>query len=342
MMNDLLAFPCALDMERPKALFRHLPEDFFVDEQLGFELTGEGEHLWLQVEKTGLNTMDVVNKLSELSGVKARDIGFAGLKDKQAVTRQWFSIKTSKDFGNEDFGKDSKLKVLAQSRNAKKLRRGSHHSNQFRIHLRQIQGDLSELQSNKKLGAMGVPNYFGLQRFGKEGANLEQAKSLLNGTLNRCSRFKQGLYLSAARSFLFNQVLASRVRENTWNDYVAGDVMSLEGSASVFLSEKDDAQLASRLAEGDIHPTGPLWGKGNLKCQDDVQELEVSIAKKFPEFTALLEVAGLKQERRALRLKPENLSLMANGADELVVEFSLPKGGYATSVLRELVDAPGL
>lgn len=341
-MNDLLAFPCALELERPTAMFRQLPEDFFVDEQLGFELTGEGEHLWMQVEKTGLNTMDVVNKLSELSGVKTRDIGFAGLKDKQAVTRQWFSIKTPRDISCVDFGNDNKMKLLTHNRNTRKLRRGSHQGNQFRIRLRQIQGEVPGTGIENKLATQGIPNYFGLQRFGKGGANLEQALAMFNGTINNCSRFKRSMYLSAARSFLFNLVLASRVRENTWNKHVAGDVMGLDGSASVFLSDSEDEQLVSRLAEGDIHPTGPLWGQGKLKSQDAVQELEMCVAKQYPDFTALLEMAGMKQERRSLRLMPENLKVHSDGVDELEIEFALPKGGYATSVLREIVEAPGL
>jgi len=337
-----LDFPVASVHERHSALFRHQPEDFFVEEILGFEPDEQGEHLWIYLEKTGLNTHDVARMISEKSGLKIRDIGYSGMKDKKAVTRQWFSIKSNKDF---NFDGLQGVQLLDQRRNSRKLKRGMHRENCFRIRLREMLTD-KNMESVAKgavtIKQQGVPNYFGLQRFGKEGANLEKSAALFDGKMRNCPRFQRSIYLSAARAYLFNSVLGKRVEAGNWNSFLEGDMMSLNGTSSVFKAEVGDEAIAGRLSDGDIHPTGPLWGAGKLETEGQVRLLESDVADTHELLARGLEHEGLKQERRALRVQPMDFSYSPDGEDALVLEFRLPRGSYATSVLRELVKAPGL
>ncbi len=342
MSMSLPVLPRALDLDRPQATFREQPEDFYVEEVLGFEPDGDGEHLWLFLEKTNLNTQDVVKIISEHTGIKSRDIGFSGMKDRKAVTRQWFSVKAGDSFKEIVH---PGLKLLEQKRNSRKLKRGVHRQNRFRIRLRNIAvNDCNEVLQvgAHKIRSSGVPNYFGLQRFGKEGANLDKALAFFSGSLKKYTRYQRGIYLSAARAYLFNQVLAKRVKEGNWNGLLEGDVMALNGSSSVFASETGDEQLAGRLDSGDIHPTGPLWGAGKLQSQATVMTLENSVASEFSDLAEGLAQNGLKQERRPLRVSPVDFAVSREGEEAVMVEFALSRGSYATSVLRELVEAPGL
>lgn len=342
MTNYSLDFPCAHLIDKPQAGFRQLTQDFQVEEELGFQLSGSGEHVWLKIEKTGLNTIDVARLIAEKTATRIQDIGYAGLKDRQAVTRQWFSVKSAADLVEADLARPG-INILEIQRNARKLRRGSHRGNAFRITLRNIAVDSSWIESVcGTLKTLGVPNYFGPQRFGHGGNNIARAEGLFNGKLTKLPRFQRGIVLSAARSFLFNQVLAARVSEGSWDQYLPGDLMALAGSSSVFKAQEGDQAIAQRLVTLDIHPTGPLWGKGDLASAGQVKSLELGIIEKYAVLSRGLDAAGLKQERRALRLVPENLQIQPAGEEELVVEFSLPTGAFATSVLREMVSAPGL
>jgi len=342
MTSYSLDFPHAHLNEKPQAGFRQTAQDFEVEEELGFQLSGNGEHLWLKIEKTGLNTIDVARLIAEKTATRMQDIGYAGLKDKLAVTRQWFSVKSSVELSDTDFGQPA-IKILERQRNTRKLRRGSHRGNAFRITLRDISVDSAWIVSVcSTLAAQGVPNYFGPQRFGHGGNNIARAEALFNGKLAKLPRFQRGIILSAARSFLFNQVLAARVSDGSWNQCMPGELMALAGSSSVFKAEEGGQAIPGRLAAMDIHPTGPLWGKGELASAGQVKSLEQGIIEKYEVLSRGLADAGLKQERRALRLVPQNLSIKTAGDKELMVEFSLPTGAFATSVLREMVSAPGL
>ena len=341
-MSYQLGFPLAHQFERPEAVFRKQHKDFIVEEELGFELTGSGEHQWLFIEKIGINTMDVARLLSEITGSRIQEIGYSGLKDKHAVSRQWFSVK-----GKVGLTKQCSLpegiRVLDQQRNSKKLRKGSHKSNSFKITLREVAiDDLQARSVTEVLKLKGVPNYFGPQRFGVSGNNMLKAEALLTGKLVKIPRFQRGIYLSAARSYLFNSLLANRVKGNQWDQFMPGDVMALTGSSSVFKAEQDDEEIPARLFSLDIHPTGPMWGAGELSTSQDVKSLEINIATQFRVLAEGLAVAGLNHERRALRVVPVDLKISQTGDSERLIEFSLPKGAYATSVLREIVKAPGL
>ena len=320
---------------------RQHPEDFQVTEIPLLEPDGEGEHVWLWIRKRGENTLYVAEQLSTLAGVHPRQVSFAGLKDRHAVTEQWFSVQLAgKDEPLWETLNSGTLTVLRHARHSRKLRRGALQGNTFRITLRDITGDTGALEH--RLGVIareGVPNYFGEQRFGRNGSNLQTADRLFNNPKLRLSRNKRSLILSAARSLLFNQVLSARVNAGNWNAALAGDAMQLDGSHSYFIAGTIDADLMERLATQDIHPTGPLHGRGENPSQGACRELEATVLADHANWCAGLEAAGLQQDRRALRLRVTDLVWQWGASGELLLTFSLPAGAYATSVLREVVQS---
>jgi len=319
---------------------RHAPEDFQVSEIPLLEPGGGGEHVWLLVRKRLQNTADVAAQLARCAGVQPRAVSYAGLKDRVAVTEQWFSVHLPGN-AEPDWSRleSPDLGILRQVRHGRKLRRGALRGNRFRIVVRELAGDPGALQRRLEIIAVqGVPNYFGEQRFGRDGSNLRTAQRLFSNPRMRLSRHQRGLVLSAARAWLFNAVLDRRVREGSWNRVLPGDALQLQGSHSFFIAEHVDAELQARLDAHDVHPTGPLHGRGAAPVRDEVLALESQTLASYPDFLAGLEAAGLQQERRALRLLVEGLEWRQPAADELCLEFSLPAGGYATSVLRELLS----
>ncbi|MFP4610201.1 MAG: tRNA pseudouridine(13) synthase TruD [Thiohalophilus sp.] len=321
-----------------KGVLRQQVADFVVEEQLGFEPTGEGQHVWLWIEKRERNTQDVAQMLARHAGIKSHAVGFSGMKDRRAITRQWFSLdlagKAEPDWSALS---DEGLSILQATRHSKKLRRGVHNRNRFGIILRDLQGDTATLADRlTAIGQTGVPNYFGAQRFGRDEANLEHARQMFAGQRVN-NRNKRSIYLSAARSWLFNLLLSQRVGAGTWNRAVDGDVMQLAGSHSIFVPEAIDEIIQQRLMEMDIHPTGPLWGRGELKSGGRIKTLEQQLADDHPEYCAGLEQAGLKQERRSLRLPVRQLEWSQADA-QLHLSFELETGAYATAVIRECVE----
>jgi tRNA pseudouridine13 synthase len=322
-----------------RAAIRSSPEDFRVDEVLGFEPSGAGEHLFLQVEKRGANTVWVAQRLAQWAGVAEHAVGYAGLKDRHAVTRQAFTVhlprRIAPDFA--PLAAEPEFRVLAHAWHARKLPRGALRGNRFVLRLRELEGERAAIEA--RLAALadgGVPNYFGEQRFGRDGANLAAARAMFAG--RRMPRDKRSILLSSARSEIFNALLAERVRRGDWQRGLPGEVWMLDGSHSVFGPEADDGPLAARCAALDIHPTGPLWGEGDLRSTDTVRTLEEAVAAAHADLAAGLAAAGLRQERRALRLPVRELASrwLDDGALELA--FFLPAGSYATSVLHALGD----
>jgi tRNA pseudouridine13 synthase len=322
-----------------RGVMRAQLEDFFVDEVLGFEPDGEGEHVLLQVEKRNTNTQWLADQLAGFAGIPKRDVSYAGMKDRNAVTRQWFSLGLAgapePDWDNLPI---DNVRVLQHARHRRKLRRGALQGNRFHLLIRELQGDLDALQTRLQLIAQqGVPNYFGEQRFGHHGANLQQAEAMFQGKRIK-DRHKRSLYLSAARSFLFNELLSQRVASGDWDRAITGDVMLLAGSNSYFVPEANDPTIQQRLVSFDIHPSGCLWGKGDTPARLKAAELERTLAETHPVLCHGLEQAGLKQERRALRLPVADLQWnLAVAEQTLDLRFTLPAGAYATTVLRELV-----
>lgn len=323
-----------------KGVLRSQPEDFFVDEILGFEPEGEGEHVFLYIEKTGANTQFVAEQLADFATLAAKDVSFSGMKDRWAVTRQWFSVhlpgKETPDFSLLN---NAEITILKQHRHPRKLRRGVHKANFFRLRLRQLSGDRSYLADRvEAIAKQGVPNYFGEQRFGHGARNLSSAQRWFAGAF-KPRRKQQGIFLSAARAFIFNQVLSSRVKDNNWSSYVAGDLIMLEGTHSVFKPEQgEQAAIESRLCEADVHLTGPMVGKiGNLCCDELTAELEHAVIDQYSSLYEGLVKHGLNAERRALRVIPKQLSFRFLDDDSLELCFELPSGCFATAVMAELV-----
>lgn len=315
--------------------YRVLPEDFIVDEQMDIDLSGSGEHLWLQVRKTGANTDWVAGQLARCADIPASEVGYAGLKDRHAVTTQWFSLPLAGKADPDFTALPPEIEILQQQRHDKKLRRGALSSNRFVLTLRHCQGDLSRVtQLCAQITQQGIPNYYGEQRFGHHFGNLRKAESWFKGESKPKQRNQRSLYLSAARSWIFNHILAERVRQGTWQQRVAGDVFTFNDGNSWFADDAS-SDLAERLAAQRIHPTGALWGRGELPTQGQVAALEAAQAALFPLFCTGLEKQGLKQERRALRIQVTDLRAEVVDASTLRLAFSLPPGAYATVLLAQ-------
>ena len=320
------------------ATLRWRPEDFQVDEQLSFEPSGAGEFALIRVEKISSNTDWVARQLAAFAGVAPKAVSYAGLKDRHAVTRQWFSVHLpGRDSPDWSSLRASGYRVLQSFRHHRKLRRGALRGNQFCIRLRNIEGRVEAVISRARwVRDHGVPNYFGSQRFGREASNLQRAWRYYRGEISKPQRFELGLLHSAARAWLFNQLLSRRVSEGSWNRPLDGEVYQLAGSASIFGPEPISDQLLLRISSGDVHPTGPLWGRGTLACRSTALSLEQAVMGNDPDFCNGLEAAGLKQQRRSLRL-PVREMVWQLVEQDLVLSFALDRGCFASSVIRELV-----
>lgn len=340
-MNELL--PRAFGAAVLAAKIRSVPEDFLVEEQPVFEPHGEGEHLLLGIEKRGLTTAEAARRLAAWAGVPEMAIGYAGMKDRHAVTRQRFSVHLPKRVSPDVASlRSDDFKVLEAAWHNRKLPRGALAGNRFELVLRDVQGGREAIDARlSQLAARGLPNWFGGQRFGRDGGNVASALAMFAG--RRVRREQRSILLSAARSELFNRVLRARVADASWDAGLEGEVWMLAGSRSVFGPEPWNTGLAQRLATFDIHPSAPLWGAGEPRSEGRCAEVETS-ALAGEEATALragLEQAGLKQERRATRLVPQALSWQWKSDEVLLLAFSLPPGSYATALLHELGDADG-
>lgn len=300
------AFPAVHGAPVCRGRLRAEPEDFEVEELLpaDFAFSGAGEHLCVQLRKRGENSRWVARQLASAAGVAEIDVGFCGMKDRRAITTQWFSLPVRGDAVPDLGGLDAE--ILACERHRAKLRRGMHAGNRFRIRLREIAGDREAIAVRLARIALGVPNYFGPQRFGSAGNNLVAAQELIaKGRLRGGGR--NGIYLSAARSWLFNLVLAARVRDDTWNRPLAGET----------------------------RPEGPLWGRGRSPAAPAAAAVEAAALADWHTWCHAVEHAGLRQERRALALVPEAFAWQWRG-DDLVLEFRLGRGEFATALLAEL------
>jgi tRNA pseudouridine13 synthase len=312
---------------------RTAPEDFCVEECLGFAPAGAGAHVLLRVRKRDANTAWVAGELARIGGCRPFEVGYAGLKDRRAVAVQWFTVPRGargpqwwREVRGEGFA------VLEAHGHTRKLPRGALEGNRFRILARGAPPAPQALQARlERIGAHGVPNYFGPQRFGRDGGNLAN----LPADPSALRPAERGFVLSAARSLLFNAVLAERVRTGRWCQLEAGDRAQLEGRGSHFPVEVADATLHERAARLEIHPSGPLWGQGEPDSGGAVRGLETDIVGRFPAAAALLEAAGMRQERRSLRLAVHELEARIE-PDGVLLQFRLTRGAYATAVLREL------
>lgn len=312
------------------AVIRSTPEDFRVTEWLDFEPDGEGDHLWLWVRKRGANTAWVADRLADFANLSRRDVGVSGMKDRHAVTEQWFSLPAHGALPDMNSAGIEGVEVLRAVRHGRKLRRGTHAANHFDLVLRDVTAPQAALEERlATIRDVGVPNYFGPQRFGREAANLDRAHAWLVEGQRAPRRHARSMPLSAARSLLFNDFLSSRVGSQNWNRPAEDGWMMLDGTNSVFRYAAEDAAIQSRCDVGDLHPAGPLWGRGGgyAPPQDE-------ILGAFAE--ALEQHAELGY--RSLRLMPQDLTWDCRGDNCLRLQFGLPAGGFATTLLRELTD----
>lgn len=341
-----VALPRAFGGAVLSAGIRSTPEDFLVEEIASFEPSGEGEHLLLTVEKRGINTSAAAKQLADWAGLPEMAIGYAGMKDRHAVTRQRFSVHLPKRVAPELQGLESEsLRVLESTWHNRKLPRGALAGNRFVLVLRDVGGERELIEGRlRNIQARGIPNWVGEQRFGRDGGNVDAALAMFAG--RRVRRDQRSILLSAARSALFNQVLAARVAAGSWDSPLEGEVWALAGSRSVFGPEPWNETLAQRLAAFDIHPSGPLWGAGALRSTGLCAQVELAALADSQSMVLRrgLEETGLNQERRALRLALAELSWTWQCETTLALAFMLPPGSYATAVLHELgetVDRSG-
>ncbi len=331
---------------------RSKPEDFIVEEIPLFVPSGQGEHLFLKIRKKGTNTDWLAGQLAKLLNVKRHDVGFAGLKDRNAVTTQWFSVylpgKTTPDV--EQLIPESlaaNMTILEQTRHLKKLRRGALIGNRFTLVIRDCTGDKSQLEQRiQDISRRGIPNYFGEQRFGHQQeqdgdiiwGNITRATAWFSGeTKKPKNRNQRSMYLSAARSLIFNHILSARIEQGNWDKPISGDLFML-GNSKAWFADDTDKQLLDRILSFDIHPSGALWGKGLPESSSDTLALETQVAAHYPVLCQGLEQHGLKQERRSMRIQVTEMAFEWLDESSLELSFVLPAGSYATVFLNQIVD----
>lgn len=322
---------------RSQGVIRKTPDDFIVDEIHSFELSGTGEHVYLQIEKCGENTDYIANQLARFAKVRRRDVGYAGLKDRHARTTQWFSVwlPGKSDLDWQQLNSES-LKILQAIRHSKKLKRGALAGNRFKLRIQEWSGDKSVIdQQLQIIRQQGVPNYFGEQRFGHDGANIKRALALFAGEKKLSNQ--RGIYISAARSYLFNHILSIRVFQNTWNQALIGDFLMFDDSRSFFKVDSLDRSILQRIETLDVHPTAVLWGKGNSQSSASVADIEQHVIEQYDEIASSLNSQGVEQGRRPLRCRVRDLQWQFINSKCLELSFVLNSGSYATAMLREIV-----
>lgn len=334
---EIPVWPSVYGQPSGSGKIRSFPSDFIVKENLSFEPSGAGEHAFLLIEKTGENTDYVARQLARFANVRQRDVSYAGLKDRYAVTSQWFSVwlpgKSDPDW---TLFESASIKVLQSIRHARKLKRGVLSGNSFTLLIRDWQGDKTgTLCQLEQIKTNGIANYYGPQRFGNDGQNVNKALAMFNGA--KVGREQRSLYISAARSYLFNRILANRVMQNNWNQPLTGDTYQFDQSHSCFQSGQADADIIRRIAAKEIHPTAVLWGKGDADCSADAFAIEQTVINAYQSLALGLVASGVERDRRALRVNVQDLQWQFVDDTTLALGFTLPAGSYATSVLREII-----
>lgn len=348
--------PAAWGLPLFHASIKSQPHDFIVDEVLDIDMQGEGEHVYLHLQKSGMNTDELAQLLEKAYGVGSKDVGLAGLKDRHAITSQWFSVTSPE--GCEPLEallpqismSGKQVVILKSCRHSRKLRRGAHSGNRFVITLRDVtplQSDsysqLAQLLAQRidSVRQFGFPNYIGEQRFGFGGQNLLRARQWFRQPKKRTSRLQRSLWLSAARSAVFNAVCAKRVEAGNWQSLLPGEPAILDGSRSFFQTDASEgasvtAQLEARLQTFDIHPSAPWWGRGRPPASDECAAFETEVIDKYADLCAGLEKAGLSQERRAIRALAGDIAYQWLDNSTLQLSFHLSPGNFATTLLAQL------
>lgn len=322
------------------AAFKRDLVDFQVEEVLGFEPSGEGEHCLVWVEKEDRNTNDVATDFAKRLGIRKRLVSHCGLKDRNAVTRQWFSLHLPGQPSPSASELESKgVRVLQVTRHLRKLHRGTHQGNRFVVRLRDctFSKDASTARW-EEIVQRGVPNYFGKQRFGRDGGNVEQAQRFMAGEMEVKNPLLRGILISATRSAIYNACVAERIEAGNWDTPLEGEVFGFPENRSLVLPHNIRGDEAERVKAGALELTAPLWGQGELQSDGQVKLLEEIVAQRYPELVEGLSQFNLKQERRVIRLRPLDSEMSWETDSTVTLSFGLPNGTYATTLLRELAD----
>lgn len=319
------------------------PEDFVVIEDLGYRPDGDGEQVLVRIRKTGCNTRFVAEALAKFAGIHPRDVSFAGMKDRHAVTEQWFCLRIpGKETPDLSAFALEGCEVLESARHRRKLRTGALQGNAFTLILRQISDREAVEQRLQQIALSGVPNYFGEQRFGHEGNNLLMARRWAANEIRVKERNKRSFLLSAARSAMFNQVASDRLAQSGLTSVMAGDALQLTGRGSWFVAEEAElATLQERVDNDELRVTAPLPGSGDWGTQGSALAFEQQSLAAEAELITLLEREKVDAARRALLVKPRDLRW--SWQDDLTVElnFWLPAGSFATTLVREVLQQEG-
>lgn len=317
-------------------VFKASPEDFEVEELPAYLPQGDGEHLFLWVEKRGRSTQDVAKALARAVGLPEREVGWAGLKDRQAVTRQYFSLPAKKAEPLVPGLSLPGVTVLHAKRHKNKLKTGHLKGNRFVLTLREVRDAGAARAALDGLRARGVPNYFGEQRFGVGGDNAARGKAILQAGGRHRDRFERKLFLSAYQSDLFNRVLARRLEAGTVTTALSGDVLKKHGTGGEFVCEAP-AVDQPRVDAFEVSPTGPLFGPEMRAPGGEVAALEAAVLADDGVGPELFLAGGdeTRGARRLLRI-PLSATLEEQGGGVLKLLLELPAGSYATVVLREL------
>ena len=326
---------------RASGLLKASAADFIVDEFLGFSPSGEGEHLFLQIEKTGLSSFELIDRVANDFNLKPRDIGYSGLKDKQAVTRQWLSLYLPGQMRGFQMPRVSEYRILDYGWHNKKLKSGSHRANIFEVVIRDVNlfddGSLQQIESIKN---EGMANYFGQQRFGEQSDNVARAMQVFANPrkTRKLSRNKRSLYISALRSQLFNQILSRRIENGYWFEPVTGDVFMLAGSRSVFTAALDE-EIFSRYREFDISSTASMAGEGDSQLTGPAKMIEDEVFAENADLLTCLCRLKVKQQMRPLRVRVQGLEVEHDKVgNTLTIRVKLPRGSYFTTLLNHFVE----
>lgn len=317
------------------------PEDFQVEELPAYEPSGAGEHLYLWVRKRDVDTPQAARAIARAVGLTTDEVSYAGLKDRRAVTWQYFSVPATAEPRLGAFA-DERIQILRSARHGNRLRTGHLRGNRFRIRVREPQSEAAAQAVVAALAERGFANFFGTQRFGRSDDNAELGRRLLKGERlpRRPSRFERKLYLSAFQSLLFNALLERRLREQTWRRARVGEVMKKVDSGGVFRCS-DPATDQARVDAFEISPAGPIFGPKMVEAgaAPAAEEAEVLAAHGVSLEDFRRGKGETEGARRAQRLPLRELEVTREGGD-LWLSFQLPRGSYATVVLAEVIKAP--
>ncbi|NVD05667.1 tRNA pseudouridine(13) synthase TruD [Vibrio sp. JPW-9-11-11] len=339
-MSDILSSLAYLHCKpSAKGKLKAKPEHFQVNENLGFEFSGQGEHLMVRIRKTGENTSFVANELAKACGVKSKDVSWAGLKDRHAVTEQWLSVHLPKGDTPDlkpFLAQYPSIEIIATDRHNKKLRPGDLTGNQFVVTVSEVTDIEDVVKRLEAIQRIGVPNYFGSQRFGNQGNNLTEARRWGRDNVRTRNQNKRSLYLSAARSWIFNTIVSARIEQDIFNRAVAGDIVYQQGELVAVDANAVD-QINDRVAERQCQLTAALAGDNALPTTEQALALEQPHLEAEPDLMALIRGNRMRHDRREIALVPQQLSWQVED-NSITLQFVLDAGCFATAIIRELIE----